>query len=329
MQDFPHFRTRARQGLTVLCALLALAAPALGQTGGASGEGGASAVAPGAMGTPSGAPAAEALRRGEYIYRAAGGCGCHTDYKGKGEPLAGGRPLKTPFGTFYSTNLTPDPETGLGRWSEVDFVRAMREGVGPQGQHYFPVFPYTSFTRMNDGDLADLWAYLRAQPALHQPNKPHAVWPPFGWRIGVPVWKRLFFRPGRFQPDPQRPAAWNRGAYLASAVAHCSECHTPRNLLGGLKADRLFAGSLDGPEGALAPNITPDDETGIGKWSAKDLEWLLETGFKPDDDDVQGLMREVIEHGFGKLGAEDRQAIAEYVRSVPAIRNKLVAPKKK
>jgi len=112
-------------------------------------------------------------------------------------------------------------------------------------------------------------------------------------------------------------------------VAHCSECHTPRNLMGGLKAERLFAGSLDGPEGALAPNITPDEETGIGKWSPADLTYLLETGLKPDGDDVQGLMSEVIEHGYGKLGAEERQALAEYVRSVPAIRNKLVVPEKK
>jgi mono/diheme cytochrome c family protein len=278
--------------------------------------------------TPPGGEA-EAVRRGETVFRASGGCGCHTDYKAKGQPLAGGRGLKTPFGTFYSTNVTPDPETGLGNWSAADFVRAMREGIGPQGQHYFPVFPYTSFTRMSDADLADLWAYLRAQPAVRQPNKAHDVWPPFGWRIGVGPWKLLFFRSARFAPDPARSESWNRGAYLAGAVAHCGECHTPRNLLGGLKASLRFAGSVDGPEGELAPNITPDRETGIGKWSAKDLEYFLETGFKPDGDDAQGLMGQVIEHGYGKIGAADRQAIAEYVRSLPPIVNTVRAPAKK
>ena len=304
---------RFRPALLLGFWLVVCAVPALGQ-----------GTVPGAAGVD-----AAAVRRGEYIFHATGGCGCHTDYKGHGQRLAGGRGLKTPFGTFYSTNITPDPETGLGRWSEADFVRAMREGVGPQGQHYFPVFPYTSFTGMSDGDLADLWAYLRAQPPVRQANKPHDVWPPFGWRIGVPVWKLLFFHPRRFQPDPSQSAAWNRGAYLATAVAHCSECHTPRNLMGGLKAVRLYAGSLDGPEGALAPNITPDRDTGIGKWSKADLTYLLETGLKPNGDDVQGLMGEVIEHGYGKISAADRDAIADYVLSVPAIHNKIVVPKKK
>jgi mono/diheme cytochrome c family protein len=147
--------------------------------------------------------------------------------------------------------------------------------------------------------------------------------------MGVGPWKWLHFRPAPFQPDPQRPASWNRGAYLAQALAHCGECHTPRNLSGALRRDRWFAGSVDGPEGELAPNITPDADTGIGEWSQTDLVYFLETGFKPDGDDTQGLMAEVIEHGYAQLTREDRQAIAEYVRSLPTIRNKVQAPPKK
>ncbi|HKI98385.1 MAG TPA: cytochrome c [bacterium] len=290
------------------------------QAQGAPGNAGAAAGGPG--------PDAAAIQRGEYILHAAGGCGCHTDYKHDGQPRAGGRGLKTPFGTFYSTNITPDPETGIGRWSEADFVRAMREGVGPDGRQYFPVFPYTSFTRMSDADLHDLWAYLSTRPAVHQRNKPNDVWPPFGWRIGIPVWKWLFFRPQRFVPDPSRSAAWNRGAYLARAVAHCDECHTPRNLMGALKPGHQYAGSVDGPEGQLAPNITPDDATGIGRWSLADLTWFLDTGMKPDGDDAQGLMGEVVEHGYAKISDADRQAIADYVRSRPAIDNKVRVPAK-
>jgi mono/diheme cytochrome c family protein len=275
------------------------------------------------------APDPAAVRRGEYVYRAAGGCGCHTDYANGGKPLAGGRPMQTPFGIYYSTNLTPDPETGLGRWSEADFLRAMREGVGPDGTQYFPVFPYPSFTGMRDGDLRDLWAFLGAQQPVRLANKPHDVWPPFGWRIGVPGWKWMFFRPERIQPDPAAPPERNRGAYLAQAVAHCGECHTPRNLAGGLKQGWRYAGSADGPEGELAPNITPDEDTGIGKWSRADLVWFLETGFKPDGDDAQGLMGQVIEHGYARLTAADREAIADYVLAQPPIHNKVQAPPKK
>lgn len=202
----------------------------------------------------------------------------------------------------------------------------MRDGVGPQGQHYFPVFPYTSFTAITDGDLADLWAYLRSRPAVRQANRAHAVWPPFNLRLGAGIWKRMFFRPARFQPNPAQSPQWNRGAYLSGALGHCGECHTPRNLLGALKAGAYLAGSLDGPEGALAPNITPDNETGIGRWSPADLTWFLETGLKPDGDDAQGLMAEAIEHGYAKLTVADRQALATYLRSIPALHNEVRAP---
>ena len=270
-----------------------------------------------------GAAEDDAVKRGEYAFRAAGGCSCHTDLKGKGAFLAGGRSLKTPFGTFYSPNITPDPETGIGRWSGEDFARAMRDGVAPDGSHYFPAFPYTTFTNITDADLEDLKAYLDSVPAVRRRNTPHDVAPPFGWRFTVGPWKTLFFERGPYAPDPRRSATWNRGAYLATALAHCGECHTPRNLLGGLDTDLWYAGTKDGPEGELAPNITPHRKTGIGRWSASDLAYLLKTGFKPDFDDVQGLMAEAIEHGFKYLNDDDLNAIAEYVGSLPPIDNRV------
>lgn len=270
---------------------------------------------------PAGGETADAVERGRYVFQAAGGCGCHTDRERGGEPLAGGRAIKTDFGTFYATNITPDAETGIGAWTAGDFVSAMRKGVAPNGSSYFPVFPYTSFTRMSDEDLSDLWAFLRAQPAVRRANRPHAVRGPFGWRILLPLWKWLCFEPGRFAPDPRRSEQWNRGAYLATGPAHCSECHTPRGRLGGPQPGLHLAGSERGPEGELAPNITPDSQTGIGRWKVPDVVWLLQTGMDPDGDSVQGLMAESIEHGYKDLRSDDLEAIAVYLRDLPPIRH--------
>jgi len=258
------------------------------------------------------------VARGEYLFRAAGGCTCHT---AEGGPeLAGGRALTTPFGVFYSTNITPDPETGIGRMSDEDFIRAMREGVAPDGSSYFPVFPYTSFTGMNDADLRALRAYLFSLEPVRRENLPPDACPPFRWRASASLWKWAFFEPRRIEPDPARSEKWNRGRYLAEALAHCGECHTPRNLAGALDPTQAFAGSEDGPEGELAPNLTPHPETGLADWSENDLIWLLQTGFDPEGDDVQGLMRELIEAGYQHLSRDDLAAIAEWVRSLEPIR---------
>lgn len=266
---------------------------------------------------------ADAVARGEYVFRASGGCSCHTDTEHDGAFLAGGRALETPFGTYYSTNITPHPEHGIGGWSEADFIRAMTEGVAPDGSHYFPVFPYTSFSGMREADLRDLKAYLDTVEPVARANEPHDAIPPFNLRVTMPLWKALNFEPAPFEPDPERSEEWNRGAYLVSAVAHCGECHTPRDLMGGLRRRMHLAGSEDGPEGALAPNITPHEATGIGGWSAADLTWLLQTGFLPDGDDVQGIMGEVIDQGYSHLRAEDLDAIATYLRSVAPIENRV------
>lgn len=263
---------------------------------------------------------------GERIFRATGGCSCHTNYPGEGEAapmLAGGRPLETPFGIFYSTNITPDAETGIGDWSNADFIRAMREGLAPDGSHYFPIFPYTAFSGLSDLDLRDMRAYLSTLPAVRRENRPPDAPFPFSWRATLGGWKWMNFTPLEIEKNPKKSPAWNRGRYLVEAAAHCGECHTPRTLSGGLNRFLWLAGSKDGPEGERAPNITPHKKTGIGKWTKADLVWYLETGIKPDGDDTQGLMSEVIEHGYSALPRSDLEAIAEYIRSVPGIRNEL------
>jgi mono/diheme cytochrome c family protein len=272
------------------------------------------------------ARAEAAAVRGERVFRATGGCTCHTNYPGEGAeapPLAGGRALETPFGVYYSTNITRDVETGIGDWSDADFIRAMREGLSPEGEHYFPVFPYTSFTGLSERDLVDLKAYLDSLPAIRRANRAPDAPFPFSWRAALAGWKWLNFVDARVEPDPERDPVWNRGRYLVEAAAHCGECHTPRTWTGGLDRSRWLAGSREGPEGELAPNVTPDRATGIGDWTVPDLVWYLEMGLKPDGDDTQGLMSEVIEHGYGHLPASDLEAIAVYLKALPPIENDL------
>jgi mono/diheme cytochrome c family protein len=258
------------------------------------------------------------IARGEYIFNAADCLGCHTVPK-TGQRLAGGRALKTPFGTFFTPNITPDRETGIGGWTDQDFIRALREGRSPNGTAYFPVFPYTSFTHLTDQDLRDLKAYLDAQPPVSQRNKPHEVSPPFGWRFLLPVWQALFLDKDGLPEETGRDERWKRGRYLVRAAGHCGECHSPRNFLGAVDHDRMLAGSPTGPEGKAVPNITPDPEKGIGKWSEGEVTFLLEIGMQPDGDFVGDGMREVVDNSTSKLTAEDRAAIAAYLRTVPPV----------
>ncbi|KAA0581984.1 cytochrome c [Azospirillum sp. B21] len=264
------------------------------------------------------APAGDPVSRGAYIFQAAGCLGCHSNEKEGGAPLAGGRALATPFGTFHTPNITPDPETGIGRWSDADFIRAFREGLRPDGAALFPAFPYASYTRMTDRDLLDLKAYLFSQPAVAAPNKPHDLTPPFSWRFLLPVWQWMYLTPGPVPDDPAKPPAWNRGRYLVDALGHCGECHSPRTLMGGMDAGRYLAGNPDGPDGDKVPGITGAESKGIGDWSDGDLTLLLETGLTPEGDVVGGAMGEVVRNSTSKLTADDRAAIAAYLRTVPA-----------
>ena len=251
-------------------------------------------------------------KRGLYVSKAAGCLGCHTEEKQDAQPYAGGRALKTPFGTFYGPNITPHPTAGIGRWSEQNFMRALREGRRPDGAHYFPAFPYPSFTQMSDADMRDLWAYLRSLPPSSRANQPHDLKFPFGWRWLVWGWKLLFFSPGPFVADPARNATLNRGAYLVAALGHCGECHTPRNFLGGPKKSRALAGS----KLAKASNLTP---TRLKNTSDRDLKDFLLTGMTPDGDVAAEAMAEVVRNTTSQLTPQDLDALIAYLRSLPPL----------
>ncbi len=286
------------------------------------------AARPAAGQCPSGNPeetSSGAVREANgYVLAHAGLCAtCHTDTEHAGRPFAGGRAIRTPFGAIYSTNLTPDRGTGIGDWTEQEFVRAMRAGEHRNGSNLFPAFPYTSFTKMTDADLRALWSYLRSLPPVRQANRASEIAAPFGWRPPLTGWKMMFLRSGPYRPDPSKSAVWNRGAYLAQAVTHCAECHTARGPSGGLRRSKAYAGTVDGPEGFVAPNITPDVETGIGRWSKAQLVEFLRTGRKPTGDQALALKDEVIGHGFRFLPQEDLEAIAEYVTTLRPIRNRV------
>jgi mono/diheme cytochrome c family protein len=254
-------------------------------------------------------------KRGLYVSQAAGCLGCHTEEKDNAQPYAGGRALKTPFGTFFGPNITPHPEAGIGRWSEQDFMRAMREGRRPDGAHYYPAFPYPSFTQITDADLRDLWAYVRSLPPSSRKSEPHNLRFPFGWRWLLWGWKLLFFKPGPSAPDPARSAMLNRGSYLVNALGHCGECHTPRNFLGAPKGSRYLAGAKLG-EGAGASNLTP---TRLKDKSDAEIKDFLQTGMTPDGDVAAESMAEVVRNTTGKLTAEDLDAVVAYLRSLPPL----------
>ncbi len=254
-------------------------------------------------------------KRGQYLARAAGCLGCHTQEKNDAVPYAGGRALKTPFGTFYGPNITPDRNAGIGRWTEADFIRAMRRGERPDGANYFPAFPYPSFTLISAGDLRDLWAFLRTLPPSSQPTQAHDLRFPFGWRFLVTLWKWLFFTPGPFVSDAQRSPELNRGAYLVRALGHCGECHTPRNFLGGPKRKRFLAGGK-GPEGKGVPNLTPAK---LKKLSDAELKDFLVSGTTPDGDVPAEAMGEVIRNTTSQLTPPDLAALMAYLRALPPL----------
>jgi mono/diheme cytochrome c family protein len=262
-------------------------------------------------------PDPSAAARGKYIFEAADCGGCHGGDTNGGAPK-GGLGLDTPFGTFRVPNITPDKQYGIGAWSEAEFKTALHNGIGRKGEYLFPVFPYTSFTAMSDRDATDLYAYLMSLQPVAEPNKPHEAPPPFGWRWLLVGWRTLFFKAGPIAAEPARGEDWNRGNYLVHAVAHCEECHTPRNVLGATNKGKSFSGNVGGPDGQNAPNITSDKATGIGDWSLEDIQRLLKTGMTPESDFVGSGMKAVV-RGTSKLTDADRHAIAVYLKSVPPI----------
>jgi mono/diheme cytochrome c family protein len=256
------------------------------------------------------------LSNGETIFNAGGCSSCHAVPEQPDRTrLGGGLAIRSPFGTFYAPNISPDPADGIGRWSEADFVNAVTKGVSPQGTHDFPAFPYTSYAHAKIEDVRDLFAYLKTLPAVSGKVRDHDLPFPFDIRRNVGIWKLLFMDDKPFATDASHSAQWNRGAYLVNGLGHCAECHSPRNFLGGIVSAQRFAGGPD-PEGeGFVPNIT---QKGLGDWSEKDISYFLDTGQTPDGDSAGGSMVRVIRN-TSKLSPEDRDAIANYVKSLPPI----------
>lgn len=268
-------------------------------------------------GTVAPAIAAGDRERGAYIAVLSGCKACHTDVKGRGAAYAGGRALKSPYGAFYVPNITPDRETGIGGWSEGDFIRAMTRGFAPDGSHYYPAFPYTSYTRMKGRDLIDLKAFLDSIPPVRNKVRGHDLRFPYDIRSTLGIWKLLFFDPGPYRDAPDKSALWNRGAYIVTGPGHCGECHTARNFYGAMGKDVALAGTRKGPDGKIVPNITPHGKEGIGDWKPDDIVSLLADGALPDGDVVGGAMADVVEHGSALWRDADRRAVAEYLLSLP------------
>lgn len=248
---------------------------------------------------------------------AAGGCvSCHAAPGAEGDEkqvLAGGLAFASDFGTFYAPNISPDTNAGIGAWSLPGFARALTRGVSPDGQHYYPAFPYAAYQHMQDQDVVDLFAYMKTLPADPTPSKVHDVGFPFNIRRSLGGWKLLFMK-DEFVLSEDQSTEVTRGRYLAEGLAHCGECHTPRNSLGGLDRSQWLAGAPNPSGKGRIPNITP----GKLDWSESDLAAYFTTGFTPDYDSAGGEMAEVVSN-LAQLSETDRAAIAAYLKAVPAV----------
>jgi mono/diheme cytochrome c family protein len=266
-----------------------------------------------ASGLPARAPD---LANGKLMFFAGGCASCHaTPAQQDATRLGGGLALPTAFGTFYAPNISSDRTDGIGRWNEADFLSALWKGTSPDARHYYPAFPYTSYQRITPDDARDLFAYLQTLPAVAGKAPAHQVPFPFNWRRLVGAWKFLFLDGQAFQPNPSKSAQWNRGAYLVNGPGHCAECHSPRNILGAIKAGQRFAGGPDIEGKGWVPNIT---QKGLADYSEKDIAYLLETGQTPDGDSVGGAMTAVVRN-TSQLPASDREAMAAYLKSLPPV----------
>jgi len=258
----------------------------------------------------------ELVERGEYLLHAGGCMTCHTEEGEDAVPFSGGRAIESPFGIFYASNITPDTKTGIGNWSDEDFVQALWEGINPESEHYFPAFPFTSYTGVSRDDLLAMKAFLFSLEPIEKANKEHDLPFMMSSRHAAGLWKARYFESGRFAPDPAQSEEWIRGAYLVRHLGHCGECHTPRNRLGALRDTHHLRGNPDGPDGEDIPNITADPGDGIGDWSVKDIEYFLDIGMLPDGDFVGGSMSPVVDDNTSQLTRADRLAIAIYLKSV-------------
>ena len=257
------------------------------------------------------------IDKGRYLVTLGDCVACHTAPGGK--PFAGGAALDTPFGKIYPPNITPDAKSGIGSWSDDAFYRALHEGLDDKGHYLYPAFPFPWYTKITRDDVMAIKAYLFSQPAVDQPDKPLAFYFPFDIREGLLAWRTAFFKAGDFQPDPSKSAQWNRGAYLVEGLGHCGECHDRTNLAGNSD----WSGKLQGGkiEGWYAPALTENRQLGIGDWSEKDLVAFMKTGAAPGKGVVLGPMAKTVHDSLSKVKDDDLQAIAVYLKSVPATKD--------
>ncbi|HLL28317.1 MAG TPA: cytochrome c [Xanthobacteraceae bacterium] len=258
------------------------------------------------------------LDNGRTIFLAGGCASCHATPK-QDDPLrlGGGLALKSPFGTFYPPNISPHPRDGIGAFTELEFINAILKGVSPEGHHYYPAFPYTSYQRLVLGDVRDLFGYLKTLAPVEGRAPAHALNFPFNIREGVGLWKLLYFDGEEFRLDPTKSRQWNRGAYLVEGAGHCAECHSPRNWLGAIVASKRFAGGPNPAGKGEIPDITQDKD-GLADWSEEDIYKALTDGVTPSGDRLGGSMAEIVRN-ISQLSDEDRRAMAVYVKSLPPV----------
>jgi mono/diheme cytochrome c family protein len=254
------------------------------------------------------------IKQGEYLARAGDCVACHT-VRG-GQPLAGGLPIPTPFGTLYTPNITPDDQHGIGRWTSDDFYRAMHTGRSKDGGLLYPAFPFTSYTKVTRADSDAIYAYLRSVPPVASPNHPQELKFPFNNRNLLIGWRTLFFREGEYKADPTKSVEWNRGAYLVEGLGHCGMCHTSINAMGGPVNSAAFAGGLIPLQNWYAPSLTSNKEAGLGDWEPKDIADLLKTGVSQRGA-VFGPMAEVVHNSLQYMSDDDIKAMSTYLKTIP------------
>ena len=272
-----------------------------------------------------GAPLPDLVAKGKYIFAAAGGCGCHTEPGKAATGLnAGGRRFDAPFGTVFSTNITPDRQTGIGAWTDEQLISGIRLGRRPNGERIIPVHPFMTFNGMAEEDLRSLVAYLRTLPPINRPNQPKRISIPLFESVFLPAWLAAFV--SKETPPPQAPTIGPaRGEYLVRVVGHCGECHTPRGVTQAVDSSRFLAGNPKGPENSVVPNITPDKDTGLS-WSEEEIVHYMGTGNTPGGDVAGGLMGEVIQGtsvGYKDMTKADLLAITQYLKTVSPIKHKV------